>query len=182
MEISNESFVDAEQRLFSELREKADNDSDVYAYFDGDEWFHSEMQAELRKLHKSKKMELIDVFTIGQKLEEKRKTDMMETIERILLWGKTNPENTLFWVKNTSNRYLKVIAINAEAARHFAKYHGHIHEDKNGTVFRCKESYISATKLSGSALGQALRIGKPGVVERRGTSVIVGDMVFLPLK
>lgn len=89
----------------------------------------------------------------------------------------------IYFIHNTNGKVLKVLAKDRACALWFAKSHGHIHEEKNGRVLVMKEERQAALRVSGEALGRALRDGKPGAVTEHGNTVIMSnpDRVYQPM-
>ncbi|MBB5700025.1 hypothetical protein [Sphingomonas yantingensis] len=89
----------------------------------------------------------------------------------------------VYYVYNTADRKLTVLAKDAKCARFFAHRAGHILEEKNGSVMVMKPEVEAALRQSGSALARALRDGHPGVVETLGNNVIMkeSERVFTPM-
>ena len=78
----------------------------------------------------------------------------------------------VFYVYNTADRKLTVLAREAACARYFAWVYDHIREQKNGRVMVMTEDAELKLRQSGQALGRALRDGYPGVITKVGENVV----------
>lgn len=89
----------------------------------------------------------------------------------------------VFYVINTADNRLTVLAKDSECARHFAYYKGHLKDQSNGRVMVLKPEHEAELRRSGKALGRALRDGYPGVVTEMGDSVVMEDRkkVYTPM-
>jgi hypothetical protein len=89
----------------------------------------------------------------------------------------------VFYVYNTADRKLTILAKDVACARHFAFYAGHIHDPKNGRVMVMKPENEAKLRKSGAALGRALRDGKPGVVTELGDNIVMeaSKRVYTPI-
>lgn len=89
----------------------------------------------------------------------------------------------VYYVYNTADRRLIVLAKDAQCARQFAVWHGHIQEKTNGKVMVMKPEHEIALRVSGKALGRALRDGYPGVVTEMGDNVVMerSKKVYTPM-
>lgn len=102
-------------------------------------------------------------------------------MDRRLQQRSVGPHNKLYSVANRSQMRIDVIAMDVATAQEFAARAGHVRDADNATVYRYNDDHIEKLMKDGSALGRAVREGVPGVVERRGKNVIVGDRVFTPM-
>lgn len=89
----------------------------------------------------------------------------------------------LFRVENRAGRSIKIAALDAECARMFAQYNGHVQEAKNAKVFVYKDEWLTKQKQDGTAIWRALKEGFPGVLKEVGSHVVIESRgkVFTPL-
>ena len=89
----------------------------------------------------------------------------------------------VFYVVNTAEKRLTVLAKDAQCARYFAQASDHLKDRSNGRVLVMKPENEAELRRSGKALGRALRDGYPGVVTVMGENVVMerSRKVYTPM-
>lgn len=133
---------------------------------------HHLLRAKLEVIAKFRSPTIEDFDRAVAEMEREIEENMRKALELAMRCQERRDDLRVFYVYNTNNRKLTVLARDAACARLFAKGHGHIRDEKNGQVMVMKEEVEAKLRRSGAALGRALRDGYPGVVKHVGRSVI----------
>lgn len=118
--------------------------------------------------------------------EDRQKRSSDELRVKIAFWDSCRAQSDtlhVFYVYNTAERKLTVLAKDSACARFFAHRAGHILEEGNGRVMVLKPENEAKLRSDGSALGRALRDGHPGAVEFLGNNVVMKESqrVYTPM-
>lgn len=180
----NKSEVD--QRVADLLRVAAGEDDRAiregltYADCDLDD---PEVEARLKDISRVRPPTLDDLDLVLLEIEDRHRLEMRKRIEERMACHERRDDLKVFYVYNTADRVVTVLAKDAACAREFALYAGHIKERQNGRVLVLKPENELKLRNSGDALGRALRDGKPGVVKKVGENVVMEGprSVFTPM-
>jgi hypothetical protein len=133
----------------------------------------------LRPLAQQQSLTLDDLYSVIAPLLEIEKKELEEDIK----CQRRSEDLNVYYVYNTADRKLTVLAKSYRCARYIAYVDGHIHKEKNGRAFQLKDGMQKKLLTDGSALGRALRDGYPGVIENIGGSVVnkSWEKVYMPM-
>ena len=177
MSIVDERLAALKARI--ELLDHIDGDGeDAQHRADGDD---TVFVAEVKAILSQRELSLDEVADMRKPFKDREKVALAARISRLMQQHGAGAHNKLFSVANKSQMRIDVIAMDVETATQFAVRAGRVRSADNATVFRYNEAHIEKITKDGSALGRAVKEGVPGVVEKRGKNVIVGDRVFTPM-
>ena len=137
--------------------------------------------AELKAILSEREVSLNELADLRKPHEDRRDAAFRAQMDRLHQQREPGPHNKLYQVANRAEMRIDVIAMDVATAQDFAVRAGHVRSADNATVSRYNEAYVEKLMKDGSALGRAVREGVPGVVEKRGKNVIIGDRVFTPM-
>lgn len=136
---------------------------------------------EVKTALSQRKLSLDELAYMRKPHKDRENAAFKARMDRVIQQRTAGPHNKLFAVSNKSQMRIDVIAMDVETATEFAIGAGHVRSAENASVFRYNDKNIQTLTTNGSALGRAVREGVPGVVEKRGNNVIVGERVFTPM-
>jgi hypothetical protein len=142
-----------------------------------------EVEAGLREIASVRPLTLDDLDLVLLEVEDRHRREMRKRIEEAMGCHERRDDLKVFYVYNTADRKLTILAKDAACAREFAFYAGHVKERLNARVVVLRSEHEMKLRKSGDALGRALRDGKPGVVKHVGENVVMEGprSVFTPM-
>lgn len=167
--------------LLDEARRiQGQGDGGRYASVDLDD---DELRAKLRAIAMVRAPTLEDLDRAVEQLDAEFRARMVRLGELNKKCSERRDDLKVFFVTNTAGKRLTVLACDLQCARHFAYYHGHIKDERNGRVTVMKPDREADLRKSGKALGRALRDGWPGVVTQLGDNVVMegSKKVYTPM-
>lgn len=142
-----------------------------------------DLRAKLLKIVALRPLTLADLRQAESEVRAEALEACARSMERFQRCNERKDDLRVFYVINTSDNRLTVLARDAKCARHIAHQHGHIKELSNGRVLVMKPENEVELRKSGKALGRALRDGFPGAVSQLGDNVVMErtKMVYTPM-
>ncbi len=141
------------------------------------------LRSKLLSIAGRRQPDLADLLKAHKEVEAELLLTLRHSLERHQRCRARSDALKVFYVDNTSNSRLTVLAQDAECARYFAHANGHIKDRTNGDVFVMTPEVEAELRKSGKALGRALRDGFPGVVTVLGENVVMEEnkKVYTPM-
>jgi hypothetical protein len=143
------------------------------ARFDDVDLDGADLREKLLNMARVKTLVLDDIDLAVAAQDEEHRAFVIELHDLHQKCNERRDDLKVYYVINTADRRLTVLACDAKCARQFAYYHGHIKDQKNGRVLMMKPEREAELRKSGQALGRALRDGWPGVVTQMGSNVVM---------
>ncbi|WP_170003231.1 hypothetical protein [Pseudopontixanthobacter vadosimaris] len=131
----------------------------------------------------SRQPTVADLDQVVADLDAEAAADLKRFIAFRVKCNERREDLRVFYVYNTADRKMIVLARDVACARYYAHAHGHLRDIKNGRVMVMRETNELELRHSGKALGRALRDGYPGVVTQVGNNVInkSRNKVYIPM-
>lgn len=111
-----------------------------------------------------------------ENLKAESKAAIAETLKHDPCCQQPNENQTLFYVWNTANNKLLVLATSPDCAVYLARRSGHIKANANGVAREVPSELASEDNAFAGSLRRALKAGEAGCIKR------VGDFATIPLK
>jgi hypothetical protein len=183
---STEDFEVAYQRverLLASIRDRQLNleDADPINLVNADD---PAVAMTLRRIARSRDVNDADAMMVQAAIDEETSKNFQHRMQRRDECLSASEQATLFRVENSARRSIDIIASSSDCARFLSHRSGHVHDEKNTTVFRYNNEYIKKLKSKSPALWRAVRAGVPGVVAHVGNHVIVTgaqEVVYTPI-
>ncbi|MBY8338403.1 hypothetical protein KYN89_15245 [Alteriqipengyuania sp. NZ-12B] len=165
--MSHQSTVD---QLIDSIRELQfmgeDEKYDVVDLDDG------RLRAKLARTAKLREPTVADLDRAVAEIEAEDAANLKKQVEFNMKCSERRDDLRVFYVYNTADRKMTVLARNVACARYYARANGHIQQERNGRVMVMPESAELELRRSGDPLGRALRDGYPGVITKVGENVV----------
>ena len=151
--------------------------------YDNENLDDSRLRPKLRKVAVSRTLTLVDLDHAIASVN----SEILESMRRGHYFRQRCIEKRedliVFYVINTADNRLTVLARDAKCARFFAHEKGHIQDVRNGRVRVMLPENEAELRKSGKALGRALRDGHPGVATHVGENVVIerSGKVYTPM-